>query len=199
MATDKTPESSPFVRRTHTAKSITVREARLLSYLISKVYNSPAPKGSSIDRKALSAAFSTVATFVEGAIAEAEGQRAAFAKAAKGGDEGAAKQLKQVNAALAEMEKQKKNGQWDRITQLGREVKPAKVKADGEKPAKAVKKAAAKGGGRPEGDGKGATRKPSKAERKVQRAQAAQPAQPAQAAQAAQAAAATTEAPPAVV
>lgn len=186
-------ESPVFVRRTHTAKSITIREVPLLSYLISKAYASPAPKGFTIDRKALSAAFSTVAQFVTGAISEAEAARAGLAKAAKGGDEGAAKQLKQIDAALAEMEKQKKNGQWDRITQLVREAKPKAVKASASSEKKSEPKKAAKpaskGASRPEGDGKGAARKPSRAERKVQRAAAAQ---------AAQAAASVAELPPAV-
>ena len=187
--TESASAPAGFVRRTHTAGSLTVREAQIASYLIAKLYKSPVPEGAHIDRKSVGTAFGVVGQFVTAIFEEASKRRTGLQARAKKGDDAAVKELKQIDAALAEMEKQKKNGDWDRIQDLAKAAvvkeraprksttKPAAAAAAAStKPATkkpATKKAAA--GGRPEGDGKGASaRKPSKAERKVARAQAAQ-------------------------
>jgi len=171
-----------FVRRTHTHKSLTVRECSIAPYLIGKLADSPAPEGFKIDKATLNRAFGIVGGFAMAIFEEAEKSVAHLEALAKKGDDEASKQLLAVKKALEEMYTFRKTGKLDTLLEHVRVAK-AEVAAREQKPVAKAK----------------ATRKPSKAERKVQRAQAAQPAQPAQAAQAAQAAAATTEAPPAVV
>lgn len=152
-----------FVRRTHTAKSLTVRESPIAMYLVSKLSASPIPDGFKLDRRSLNAAFGQVGAFLEAIFEEAEASVSGLEKLAKKGDDDAAKQLTQVKKALEEMYNFRKSGKYDDIKARIRDAKASGVTAT-----KQQEKPKATGGSKPATE-----RKPSRKERKVKREAAA--------------------------
>ena len=132
--------SGTFVRRTHTAKSLTVRETAIAPYLIAKLYKSPVPEGFKLDRVSLNKSFAQVFEFAEAIFVEAEASVKGLEVLAKKGDDEAGKQLVQVRKAVEEMYAFRKAGKFDEIRDMLRKVKaePASKPAavEKQKPAK---------------------------------------------------------------
>ena len=124
------------VRRTHTPKSLTVRESCITLYLQAKCADSPPPKGFKIDKATLNRAFGVVSAFAEACFEECAETKVELTKLAKAGDDEAAKQLAQLVKQIDKMNKFRASEKFDRIKELSTAAKreaARKVEAESKK------------------------------------------------------------------
>ena len=109
-------------RRTHTGKSVTIREAGILGYLLPKMAKSSPPKGFECDSSKLRDAFELVGRFAYFAIAEAKSNLPLLQQVAATGDEEAMKAYSSAKKALAAIEEQVRAGKLDDLIAIGRKA-----------------------------------------------------------------------------